>query len=434
MAALTLLTACDTTEEAFEPGDKSRIKLSVNPTSLEFGADNGASAEFEITSTVHWTIDCKDSRFSFSQNSGKGNGTISVTAQRNSGSEVIRSSFQVLADNAEGLDIDQTVSMEQNIVLFPQTLDISGYTYPETGGEQTASQVLCTINWKFETEGSTDGFSIDPGMSGSGRYRAFDIRFVWEPNYTQQERSVTLSFIPQSESDQNSFAGKMPEPFTLTQAAGTLPDNISIAFGNPTYTECEMDLSFESSAPIEGCGVILKDASGTETRKEAPLASPDDRNVKWTLDGLTEGARYIVTPYVVSKVGESLGESQELSMDAHARMPEITSVSYNVKSRSVDANVTFEGEMEVNRIGLEVYNDIYVDSPVASFESELFSKKNGTETVGTTDFLSPNSDYEVRAYIIFTDSAGNAQRVNFTRERIHTPAVTPNEDDNNPLE
>lgn len=195
-----------------------------------------------------------------------------------------------------------------------------------------------------------------------------------------------------------------------------------------------MDLSFESSAPIEGCGVILKDASGTETRKEAPLASPDDRNVKWTLDGLTEGARYIVTPYVVSKVGESLGESQELSMDAHARMPEITSVSYNVKSRSVDANVTFDGEMEVNRVGLEVYNDIYVDSPVASFESELFSKKNGTETVGTTDFLSPNSDYEVRAYIIFTDSAGNAQRVNFTRERIHTPAVTPNEDDNNPLE
>lgn len=433
--ATGFLSSCDTTEEGFEPGSKDRIALSVNSTSLLFGADDGATAEIEISSTVSWTIECDDSHFSFSQKSGKGNQNVTVTSQRNSGNEVYRSTFRVVAVDAEGLDKDQTVNMEQNIVRFPSYLDVDTDVIQEEGGELTASGVLSTINWKFESTSDISGLSIDPGFSGPGRYRPFEIKFIMEPNYSLQEREVTLEFIPENEQDQLAFAGQLPAPFTLKQAAGTLPSNLSLKMGTPTYTDCSMTLQFDSNAPIDSCGIILKDATGNEIRKGAPLATPDSRQVTWTVTDLTEGAVYTVVPFVLSRVGETLGAAQNLAMDTHFKAPEITNVSYNVSTNNVSANISFNSTVvTVTNVGIEIYEDSISTNPICSYTSENFSELNGTKTITTAEFMTPNHEYGIKAYVIYIDQNNESQYLFYRREVILTKAIKPSEDDNKPIE
>lgn len=316
LTAIALLSSCDVTEDGFKPIDRSSLRFAVNVSALQFGAQQGSTAEFTISGNVPWVINCNDSHFSFSRTSGDGDATVTVTAERNSGSDRLQSSFQVVG--VDGSGFEHTVSMEQNIVLFPATLGLTSYNFPQEGGEHSI-ELSCSVDWMFEIEGtdqSKEGFHILPGESGPGVYRPFDVTFVWGPNYTLDSRSVTLQFMPVHEQDQMQFVGDLPPAITLTQDAGTLPQNISLTLGAPSYTECTAALRFASVAPVEECGVILTaGADAHEFRIAAPLASADSREVTWTITGLTENTKYTVTPYVISKVGEVRGSAQSIQTE-----------------------------------------------------------------------------------------------------------------------
>lgn len=308
LTAIAFLSSCDVSEDGFKPIDGSFLKLNVSANTLQFSAMKGASDEFSISSTVRWIIDCQDPHFSFSQTSGTGDAKITVFADRNLSSNVLKSTFRVISEDVNGLEY--TVSMEQNRTLFPSALEPSFYDYPEEGGEQTLD-LTSSIDWMFEFEKSAAGFRILPDEKGSGSYNPFDVSLVWGPNYTASPRSVTLAFVPSSYDDRVALDDKLPPSITLTQAAGTLPRNVSLLLGKPSGTECEVALRFESVAPVEECGVILNGGK----RVQASLPSPESREVFLTITGLTENKEYTVTPYVISKVGESQGPAQTIRTD-----------------------------------------------------------------------------------------------------------------------
>lgn len=435
VAAVGILTGCDTTEEGFRPGDKSEIKLGVSATTLEFAASAGSTATLGITGNSKWTIDCDDSHFKFSKKSGEGATDVTVETTSRNPDKTYTISFNVIAEDAEGLNLNQQVTLTQEAIQISDKLTPVFTSYPEEGAEQEI-EVKCTVGWIFNTDGtaaSKAGFRVDP-QSGDGRARAFKVKLIYDPNYTEEERSVSVTFDPSSSADLTTLQDNLPPAITLTQAAGTRPKELKMELGTPTYTDCQVTLKFESKAPIEECGVTLTGGGLDGEVFRATLASPDDHVVTWTLEGLKEGALYSVTPFVVSKVGRTEGNSEQLRMDARAREPEITDVSYDIQTRMVTANVTFDSGMEVTNVGLEVYNDIYVDSPLVSYTSAPFSMMTGTQSISTTDFMSPNTEYEVRPFILYKDSAGVEKRLDHDRVKIRTKSLTPSEGDNEPIQ
>lgn len=436
LAALPFLSACDTTDDVYMPGDTKGIHWTIEPTSLAFGAEKGDTDTIKITnSSVKWNIVCTDNNYQFSKLSGEGNGEVIVTVLgNNEGKERLTSSLTIEPVNAEGVLADQPITMTQNIVIFPEELPgLDTSIYPETGDSRSI-QILSTIYWEFEDPEDSDklaelptGFSISPGETGVGKFNNQTLIFTWEPNYTKEVRSVSLQLAPQSDNYKATYAGK-PAAFTLTQAAGTLPSDLSLTHGTPSFEEVEMTLRFNSNAPIDSCGVMLNGRS-----YRAPLADADARQVTWNIVGLTEGARYTAVPFVVSKVGRANGDEQSFYMDAHVKIPEITATDYVVKTRMVTTNVSFEGDVEVNNVGLIIYESESAEDSVATYTSDKFSKKTGTESMSSDEFLTPNKDYWVRSFIIYTFD-GTEHVIYTDRERIHTLAATPGEDDNHPIE
>lgn len=442
VAAALLLGGCDTVEESVMPGDIKGIKLEVNKSGVYLAADEGAQSTFTITGTVSWYIDCEDTRYTFSPAEGKGDATVTVTAQANTGDERT-AKFYVRAYNSEGLNIDRDVNITQANVVFQ--MDSPNFTtYPETGGEQSY-EVLTTVNWKYEVtlvagvDSDLNDFYILPGKEGVGDYYKLTVTFGWKPNYTTSERSVKVTFKPVNDQyNTNIGQEKLPQPFTLTQAAGTFPKNLSLRLGEASETECVGEIGYESAAPIDACGIVLYDSQGNKLREVAAEKTgdlyPQNGPTQVKITGLTEGTTYQAAPYVVSRVEGKRIDGERLTFTTYAEIeaPKMASVTVTPEVDSVSASISFTSGMEVTEVGFRLLTTD--DKDVEVCKETPSSAYGGTVVVTSVAALSPATQYVMQPFLTYKDLEGAVKTLWDERQSFTTKHLTPSEDDNNPIE
>lgn len=132
LMSIGILSSCEVTEDGYRPIDESFFKLDVSDTSLTFGAEAGATAEFKISSTVYWQIECQDHHFRCSPSYGSTDAVVTVTAESNNSQSRIVASVNVEAPDNDGdylpkvqprviSLIQEAGTLQQNISMTPGT-------------------------------------------------------------------------------------------------------------------------------------------------------------------------------------------------------------------------------------------------------------------------------------------------------------------------
>lgn len=426
-----VLTGCDTTEDAYHLGDLSDVTISANPDQQLRLAADGKAMDIAVTSNVYWSVENLGSRFKVEASTDKGDGTISVSGPANVNPDQTPSETILITAR----DFNKEIRIE--VIQAKLQFDMSEQDYPETpqeGGDITL-RFNSSIDWKFVAlEGELSWFDFSRGSTGSGDWNQIENIATWLPNYTTSPRTVKLQLQPVDASLLDFIT--LPESFTLTQAAGTLPENVGVSVtGEPTLSECPVSVSYSSKAPIETVGVILS-GNGSETRVVAPMPEggyPLSGNVAFNLTGLAEGTRYEVRPYVISLVGETVGDvTATFTTESSLVGPRIIDVKIVPSERSVNAIITVESDIELKIGGICIYD--VNETELVQYGVSL-SGMDQTFECNSVDFLQPNTEYLLMAYVEYDDPrTGEVRGVSGSRIPFKTTYRIPQEDDNTPIE
>lgn len=316
---LLAVVSCDTVEEAYSVGVKPKDSeiLSLDQRQLTFTPEGGGY-EINVSSIARWeaTLTGNDNnQFSVSPSSGKGNGVITVSCSTNPGAEANNAKLLVSAQNFQKDPVEVTL-LQTNAVFT-----ISSYPSEEYCDEEGGPAVMTarsTLNWQLEIlpidgiVGDISWLNVSPGLSGEGSYDnpIIDFRFTWSPNYTEQERVIRLQLKHTS----NLNLSSLPEPFTLKQSAGTLPQNVRCVVTPIGVVDADITLEYSSRSPVKDCGVRIYQGAGNDETLYA-VHRPDVVELSkigiynFFLKDLPENSRFRIEPFVENEVGATVGES-----------------------------------------------------------------------------------------------------------------------------
>lgn len=433
---LLIAGACDTTEDAYWPGPEPTDILSADVAEIHLNAD-GTPQDVNITAICSWDALLTDNEnvFTIAPTTGKGDGIISVSADHNYGSTVKSSTLEVQAKN---FSKKVTINVMQSSLIFE--MDSKEYPEIDEEGGSVDLSFKSTTGWAFtvrandenpDNVGSLDWFDFIPGSSGIGDYYELKVKANWKPNYTLEEREITLVLTPINQDILDFLdATKIPQPFTLKQKAGTKPTNVVGDTVSVTKTDIDYRLSYASKSPITECGVRILNAAGQEiktvTANKDAEGYPQNGQVSVNISGLEEGGIYTLEPYVINMVGETMGNPMTIRMDANVIYSGVTITNYDIitTSKSVTALVSVDSDINVTEVGISIYNDIYRDQPIVTY-TQPTSGTSFTIDVSSTDLLSPNSDGEL---VIFARTIVNEAITG--RIPFRTKGLNPTEGDN----
>lgn len=433
-----VLTGCDTTEDAYHLGDLSDVTISANPNQQLRLAADGKAMDIAVTSNVYWSVENLGSRFKVEASTDKGDGTISVSGPANVNPDQTPSETILITAR----DFNKEIRIE--VIQAKLQFDMSEQDYPETrqeGGDITL-RFNSSIDWKFVAlEGELSWFDFSRGSTGSGDWNQIENIATWLPNYTTSPRTVKLQLQPVDASLLDFIT--LPESFTLTQAAGTLPENVGVSItGEPTLSECPVSVSYSSKAPIETVGVILS-GNGAETRVVAPMPEggyPLSGNVAFNLTGLAEGTRYEVRPYVISRVGETVGDMTESFITDATTPPvvyegaKIVDVQVMPDYNMVRAAITVESDCELKEGGFYIYDpSIDVDYQLVGYFVPLAGQSQTFEHE-SVDFMSQNHEYLLEPCVRYIHPENGVIEVRGEKIPFKTLYRIPEEGDNTPIE
>lgn len=426
-----VLTGCDTTEDAYHLGDLSDVKISTVPVSQLRLAADGKAMDIEVTSNVYWSVENLGNRFTVQASTDKGDGTISVSGPVNVNATQTPSETILITAR----DFDKEIRIEVLQARLQFDMSEREYAVASQEGTEVALRFNSSIDWQFVARSGELGWlTFNPGATGAGEWDEMEVTALWTPNYTTSPRSVELQLRPSDESLLEFIT--LPSSFILSQEAGTLPENVGVSIsGEPTLSECPVSVSYSSKAPIETVGVILS-GNGSETRVVAPTPEsgyPLSGNVAFNLTGLAEGTRYEVRPYVVSRVGETVGDMTESFItDASFVGPRIVDVKIVPSDRSVNAIITVESDIELKIGGICIYD---VNETELVQYGVALSGMSQTFECNSVDFLQPNTEYLLMAYVEYEmPDTSEVHGVSGSRIPFKTTYRIPEEDDNKPIE
>ncbi len=327
-ALMLAIAGCDTVEDSFLVGERPKENeiLSLSHSLLDFKPE-GESLELQITSIAKWEVSLANndySQFSVTPSSGKGDGVVVVTCKPNSSQSNYNAELSVSAQNFS-MDPKQ-VSLRQNNASFSIESLPSVDPVAEEGGanESVKMTAYSSLNWVIEpvahdAEGNIGDISwltITPGLSGEGNdgVKPIMFSFIWAPNYTQQERTISLQFKPSSSGI--SLTG-LPKPFTLKQKAGTLPQDVNCVVDHLGVVDADLSLTYRSKSTVKNCGINIYNVQdiGESLYKTLRLDVQEydkNGNYSFQIKDLPENSKYRVEPFVENEVGSSVGYSREI--------------------------------------------------------------------------------------------------------------------------
>lgn len=444
-----VLTGCDTTEDAYHLGDLSDIKIQTDPASLvELGAD-GTAVEIKVTSNVYWDVEKMDVSGSegtwlkVSTSSDKGDGTITVSADPNINTTGSTPEGKIII-STRGFDKRYEIKVIQANLMFSMDTDKNFPVIQENGGsvELTFSS---SIAWKFDVlDGQLDWFENQDDFSGEGRYQNNrKMEAVWEPNYSQSEREVELQLVPVDADFWAKYIGSnMPASFVLKQEAGTLPEIVGVAgVGTPTRTDAVVRVSYTSKAPVSEVGVTLNGRTQKIAATVLDGGFPLEGSVEIPLTDLTAGTSYEVRPYVVSRVGEKVGDmtvTVKTEDPEYINKPaEIINVQVVPDYKMVTAVIEVDSpDCELVGGGFAIYSASDPDYQIVKYTNPLSGKGRRTFEVNSVDFLQQNTDYLLEPFVIYNNPQAAINEVELKGRKISFTTLRriPEEDDNKPIE
>lgn len=427
------LSSCDTTEEGYHVGTVNDVYLTTDPaTQLRIPAD-GQAQTINVLANVPWEVEAPERTFTVTTSSDRtGNGTITVSAGVNV-SEAVSATLRIYARD---FNLSTTIELVQAKMTFAMTLPEDGYPEAPEQGATYMTPFSSSIDWRFNViEGSADWLTFTPAITGPGDWNVIEASIAWLPNYTTSPRSATLQLIPAEEAVLNYIT--LPDRFTLTQAAGTLPSDISVTLnGEADKTSASLTVAYKSAAPVDEVGVKVSGPTG-ERSFVAPLQSetayPQSGSLTFTLDGLEEGTDYSLTPFVVSKVGESVGEP--LAIRTYAEFvfdgPKLAANSIEPTATGVSALFDIESDIKLNAVEVKLLDRSDI---VMAEQREAAPGKTVQLNWQQNVTLSQNTDYKfvVTAEYINPNN-GRAETITLATLPFRTATHTPEEGDNKPI-
>lgn len=433
--------ACDTTEDEFYAGTEPTDVLSVSGE-IFLNAD-GTAQTLQVSSIAYWDVEIDQSgnNFTCSANTDHGNGTITVSSSSNYQGSAREAKLIVSARN-----FNKTVEIPiyQAALQFDMTPQSSYPVVSELGGDVTLS-FTSTVEWTFTVQpnstnssdkGDINWLTFNPSLPGEGNRRQINAIATWSPNYTEQERVITLALEATNSSVMDRLE-KLPDSFTLRQAAGTAPKNLQISSSDITFSSATVTIGYNSVSAVKDCGVMLREAVQdiSEARKiSATQASYSTSGpVSMTLSGLDEGKTYIAVPYVENMVRTETATavSTEFTIYQHGASVILTEITPS--ERKAEFNFTVSSDMDLKTATL-----IILDS-----DGNMFSERGlnlsgifgGNDVMLTQSFtistendeLTPKTDYS--AQIILTSANGDTVAQSNT-ESFRTKGYIPSDDDN----
>ncbi|MDE7419296.1 MAG: hypothetical protein K2N35_03715 [Muribaculaceae bacterium] len=325
ISALLAFVSCDTAEDAFSVGDKPKENeiLSLSLSQLSFKPE-GESFDIQISSIAKWEVSMSNNnsgQFSVSSTSGKGNGVVTVTCKPNSTQNSFSAELLVSPLNFEMEPVK--VSLNQNNATFSIERTPSLEPIPEEGGSVTMT-AYSSLNWEIAVlphdadgnVGDVSWLSVTPGMSGEGNdgNTPIEYRFTWSPNYTEKERIIRLQLKPSTDMT----LSNLPQPFTLTQEAGTRPQGVTCIVDNLGIIDADVTLEYISRSQVRDCGLrIFKIDGGSEslfnTIRPDVSSFANSGNYKLHIKDLPENSSFRIEPFVENEVGVATGVSRDIS-------------------------------------------------------------------------------------------------------------------------
>lgn len=304
------LSSCDTTEDGYHVGTLNDVFLNTDPaTQLRVPAD-GQPREIAVSSNVDWEIEDLEGVFSATASDRHGDGTITVTAGLNVNSDQVRSAtLRIYARDFEKSITIDLIQARMNFSMNSQEFTVA----PEQGMTYDLS-FNSSIDWRFNvSEGEISWLDFNPGSTSGGDWNEIEVTATMLPNYTTEPRSITMQLYPSDASLLEYVT--LPPRFTLTQAAGTLPTDVSGSVdGEISDLSIPITISYKSNAPIDELGVIV---SSNGQRFVAPLQQgetyPQRGSYSFVFVGTAGDFKYTLTPFVKSKVGETRGASLDIT-------------------------------------------------------------------------------------------------------------------------
>lgn len=325
ISVLLAFISCDTAEDAFSVGDKPKENeiLSLSQSQLSFKPD-GESFDIQIYSIAKWEVSMTNNnagQFSVSATSGKGNGTVTVTCKPNSTQNSFNAELEV---SPLSFDMEPVrVSLSQTNATFSIERTPSLEPIPEEGGSVTMT-AYSSLNWEIAVlphdadgnVGDISWLSVSPGLSGEGNdgNTPIEYRFTWSPNYTEKERTIRLQLKPSTDMT----LSNLPQPFTLTQEAGTLPQGVICVVDYLGVIDADISLEYSSKSQVKDCGLrILKIDGGSEslfnTIRPDVSSFANSGNYKLQIKDLPEKSNFRIEPFVENEVGVAIGVSRDIS-------------------------------------------------------------------------------------------------------------------------
>lgn len=433
-----VLTGCDTTEDAYHLGDLNDVKISTVPVSQLRLAADGKAMDIEVTSNVYWSVENLGNRFTVQASTDKGDGTISVSGPVNVNATQTPSETVLITAR----DFDKEIRIEVLQARLQFDMSEREYAVAPQEGTEVALRFNSSIDWQFVARSGELGWlTFNPGATGAGEWDEMEVTALWTPNYTTSPRSVELQLRPSDESLLEFIT--LPSSFILSQEAGTLPENVGVSItGEPTLSECPVSVSYSSKAPIETVGVILS-GNGSETRVVAPMPEggyPLSGNVAFNLTGLAEGTRYEVRPYVISRVGETVGDMTESFITDATTPPvvyegaKIVDVQVMPDYNMVRAAITVESDCELKEGGFYIYDpSIDVDYQLVGYFVPLAGQSQTFEHE-SVDFMLQNHEYLLEPCVRYIHPENGVIEVRGEKIPFKTLYRIPEEGDNTPIE
>lgn len=463
LAALPLLQACDTTEDLYEPGDYGRLKLTSEgtPATIRLAAGNTPST-IEIQSNLTWAFELRElettDMFTAKASKTTGNGSIEITPTTNyEGNKPRTGKLYIYAKEAP----------EKNLMYdlrqLALTFQMESQEYPEkpeNGGTPYDLTYDSSVNWVFDVKsvvpaGATaeDLLTFEKGKAGEFDSETITNPTTWLPNYSQEPRSITLQLVPQDATLKEDFTNerKLPASFTLTQAAGTLPEvtnltakDNSVKDQNLSQGQCV--LSYTSKAPIKSCGIEV--VGDNDNEKETIIVPEPEGGYplegSFTIDipDLGEGKAYTVNSIVESMVGFAEVKTAEFTT------PYITypiqglifdTVEIERGYTTVSATINYKTDLPVTEIGFIIKTKEGVEEGTEKTNQGLIDTSAEEMRPGVVNLtftnLKQNTTYTLTPYADIDNSGTTlSNRVEGSPIEFTTKQRTPGEDDNKPIE
>ena len=226
----------------------SGATLSVSPTSLTVGSAAGSTGTFNITSNLSWTVSSNQTWLSVSPASGSNNGTVTVTAQANTGS-ARTATVTVSAPGATS----QTVTVTQNAAGVTLSVSPTSLSVAAAAGSTGTFNITSNTSWTVSsnqtwltaspTSGSNNAAVTVTAQQNTGAARTATVT-VSATGATSQTVTVTQSGTGSGGNENCNYTGctipAMPS-FSSLPSNAYLPDPFTFMNGTRMTTKAQWD-------------------------------------------------------------------------------------------------------------------------------------------------------------------------------------------------